>query len=152
MMQRLTTLLALAALAVSMGGCGLFNSSSSSRSRSAPPPGPVPRPLGAVDPAVRTLTLSWNLPDQKAAPSLVSWENVEFKDETGRVWSARNVHWGKGTEGYWTAVSFMFPPDAQKISASMILRVDGASYPLTAVLTRINPTQWRADYNVMPAE
>ncbi len=146
---RLACITAALAAALAVGGCQYFDFGGSSPSRSA---GPVPRATGQTEQGVRTLTLTWTLPKRDAPPALMSWEHIEFRDDAGRVWAARNVHWGRGADGDWTAISFIYPPAAQKITATMTLRIDGQAWPLTAILTRIDPTHWRTDYNVMPAE
>lgn len=125
-----------------LGGCGPF----SSRSQAIPLPDANITDTGEA--GVHSLTLKYALPKTDGEPVIVAWQRITIEDEQGRFCPVRSINYGKGDSGYWTSITFMFPPDARRIGASLVLRVDARDYPLDALLTRIAPTQWQIDYGV----
>jgi hypothetical protein len=143
---RVTLLMMAGAVAVAaVGGCGLFDGNKADQ-----PTGPVPVSLGPTEPGVRTLTLRWNLPEVTEPPRIATVERIEIEDSDGRVCPVRAVAWGMGAQGHWVSIRFMFPPDAQRIHFKVRWRTDERTHPLTAILTRVNPQEWRADYGMAP--
>jgi hypothetical protein len=157
MANRTIILAALLAAAILQAGCSGFKPISFGNSGpvSPPPAAPItsarPQPVAstAVEFGVRTLRLQYSLPGLAAAPTMFSFEQIDIRDEANKRCEIYGTYWGKATD-YWVSISFAAPAEARKINANFTLVLDDVSYPLTAVLTRIDEKHWRVDYNVTP--